>query len=488
MDRLLEEVWADRGLAEKYRFERHIATSSMGVVVAARHLELEERVAIKFLSPDAVRSNTAVSRFRGEAKAAAKIKSQHVVRIIDVATTTNNVPYIVMEHLDGKDLEQVLAQFPSRRAPVRDAIDFILQASEAVCEGHSLGIVHRDLKPANLFCIDRGDGYPLIKVLDFGISKFTTPVGSVERTDRYEILGSPRYMSPEQIESASNVDHKTDIWSLGVILYEALAGKPPFDDELILALWRKIKEDAPEPISAVRAELPPGVSEIVNKCLRKNPRERFTDLGQFARALAPFAPDRSRVCIARILWLAERAHTATEHTSLFTDSYDRVPTSPMRQPRRLLLASGITATIALGVGLLVTRSVQERPLAKVSYAIGGEDSATRVPEPASNVIASHQRFEVHPTAADIVAPPTVAPIPPAKSPKTASPRRQSGSGRLVRHANADLATATARTDPAGAASNPSDSDGDSDSDSDSDSDGDTAEAPHWLMQPVKERK
>ena len=177
MERLLEEVWLDKGLEGKYLFERHIATSSMAVVVAARHLELEERVVIKFLSPDALRSNTAVSRFRSEAKAAAKIKSQHVVRIIDVSTTSSNVPYIVMEYLDGKDLEQLLAQFPERRAPVADAVDFILQASEAVCEGHSLGIVHRDLKPANLFCIDRGDGFPLIKVLGFGISKFTTLAG-----------------------------------------------------------------------------------------------------------------------------------------------------------------------------------------------------------------------------------------------------------------------------------------------------------------------
>ena len=132
MDGLLEDVWSDRNLSGKYLFERHIATSSMAVVVAAVHLELEERVAIKFLAPDALRSHTAVSRFRSEARAAAKIKSQHVVRIVDVATTANNIPYIVMEYLDGKDLEQLLAQFPQRRAPVADAVDFILQASEAV--------------------------------------------------------------------------------------------------------------------------------------------------------------------------------------------------------------------------------------------------------------------------------------------------------------------------------------------------------------------
>ena len=362
MERILDEVWSDRGLEGKYLFEQHIATSSMAVVVAARHLELDERVAIKFLSPDAMRSNTAVSRFRSEAKAAAKIKSQHVVRIIDVATTANNIPYIVMEYLDGKDLERLLGEFADRRAPILDAVDFVLQASEAVCEGHALGIVHRDLKPANLFCVDRGDGYPQIKVLDFGISKFTSTQSAVARTDRHEILGSPRYMSPEQIESASTVDPRTDIWSLGVILYEALAGIPPFDDERILGLWRKIKEVEPVPVPSLRVDCPSELWSAVARCLAKDPVDRFVDLGELTRALAPFAPDRSRSCIGRILWLTENNKSSTIKSSLFTDAYDRVTTNPPRRGHRWMVAGGIATSLGLGLGIFVARGGQPRSL------------------------------------------------------------------------------------------------------------------------------
>ena len=410
MDRLLDEVWSDQGLEGKYLFEQHIATSSMAVVVAARHLELEERVAIKFLSPDALRSDTAVSRFRSEAKAAAKIKSQHVVRIIDVATTANNVPYIVMEYLDGKDLEHLLAQFPQQRAPLADAVDFILQASEAVCEGHALGIVHRDLKPANLFCIDRGDGYPLIKVLDFGISKFTNLRGAVERTDRHEILGSPRYMSPEQIESASDVDHKTDIWSLGVILYEAIAGKPPFDDDLILGLWHKIKNDSPEPIPAMRADCPTELWEVIDRCLKKDPAQRFADLGKLARAIAPFAPERSRPCVGRILWLAESNKSSTIKSSLFADSYDRVTTNPPRRRRRWLLAGGVATGVSLGLGVLVTRVVHER---QPTSNAGQPERPTM--HSAEAVASIEEPATVAPSSSSPIVP-GVAPVPSEKPP------------------------------------------------------------------------
>ncbi len=355
MDRLPDDVWSEQGLDGKYLFERQIAASAMAVVVIARHLELDERVAIKFLSPEALRSNAAVSRFRREAKAAAKIKNQHVVRIIDVATTAAGIPYIVMEFLDGKDLERLLAQYPHHQAPIADAVDFILQASEALVEGHSLGIVHRDLKPANLFCVDRGDGFPMIKVLDFGISKFVASIGEVERTDRHEILGSPRYMSPEQIESACNVDHRTDIWSLGVILYEAIAGCVPFNGDLIPELWRKIRHEAPETLPRIRRDCPAELWEVVARCLQKDPLHRYADLGELAHALAPLAPERSRASIARIRWTADVNIQTTTRPSTFSDSYDRVSTNPHRNRYRWVVAGGIASTVGIGLSLTTIR-------------------------------------------------------------------------------------------------------------------------------------
>ena len=355
MDRLPDDVWSEQGLTGKYAFARRIAASAMAIVVEARHLELDEKVAIKFLAPDAMRSPTAISRFRREAKAAARIKNDHVVRIIDVASSPAGIPYIVMEYLDGDDLEKYLSRYPNRQAPIADAVDFVLQASEAFVEGHSLGIVHRDLKPANLFCIDRGDGFPMIKVLDFGISKFPAITGEVDCTDRYEILGSPRYMSPEQIDSATSVDHRTDIWSLGVILYELLSGVAPFNDDLIPDLWRKIRREAPRPLPTIRNDCSTPLWDVVERCLRKNPDERFSNLGEFAKALSVFAPERSKGAIARICWTADVSSTCPTRASLFSDSFDRVMTNPRYARRRWVIAGGVASVLAIGLSLVAHR-------------------------------------------------------------------------------------------------------------------------------------
>ena len=159
-------------LLGKYRVDRILGAGGIGVIVAAHHLQLDERVAIKFLLPDALQSPDVVARFAQEARAAVKIKSEHVVRVIDVGTLASGSPYMVMEYLEGADLSAVL----SRRGPmpVEEVVGLVLQACEALAEAHALGIVHRDLKPANLFSIARADGSASVKVLDFGISKVTT--------------------------------------------------------------------------------------------------------------------------------------------------------------------------------------------------------------------------------------------------------------------------------------------------------------------------
>src|ERR1700733_7006308 len=198
----------------------------MGIVVAARHVQLDEKVALKFLRPEALADADAVERFAREARAAVKIKSEHVARVIDVGTLPNGAPYMVMEHLDGEDMA---AWIKERGAlPVEQALDFVLQACVAVADAHALGIVHRDLKPANLFCIRRSDGQLSIKVLDFGISKLTERTTTAQRmafTKTTASMGSPLYMSPEQMRSSKDVDAQTDIWALAVILFELMTGR-----------------------------------------------------------------------------------------------------------------------------------------------------------------------------------------------------------------------------------------------------------------------
>src|SRR5689334_6553526 len=210
-------------LAGKYRVERILGTGGMGVVVAAKHVELNILVAIKFLLPHVLSNQTAVARFAREARAAVRIKSEHVARVSDVGTLESGAPYMVMEYLDGGDLSAWLKERGA--LPVEQAVEFVLQASEAIAEAHALGIVHRDLKPSNLFVTRRRDGSMTVKVLDVGISKTTSiDAAAMDMTATTAVMGSPLYMSPEQLQSSKDVDARSDIWSLGIILYELLAG------------------------------------------------------------------------------------------------------------------------------------------------------------------------------------------------------------------------------------------------------------------------
>src|SRR4051812_480796 len=216
----MTEVYAGQILGGKYRVDRVLGAGGMGMVVAATHLQLDERIAIKFLLPEALRNPEAVARFGREAKAAVKIRGEHVARVIDVGSFENGAPYMVMEHLDGRDLSSFIHERGAM--PMSDAVDAVLQACEALAEAHALGIVHRDLKPANLFLTRRPDGTPSIKVLDFGISKLTAPGADHSMTKTSAVMGSPLYMSPEQMTASRGVDARTDIWALGVVLYELL--------------------------------------------------------------------------------------------------------------------------------------------------------------------------------------------------------------------------------------------------------------------------
>ncbi len=286
----------------KYLVEGLLGVGGMAAVLAAKHLTLRERVAIKMLLPEWSGNPELAERFLNEGRAATKIRSEHVVRVLDVDEVDGR-PYLVLEYLDGVDLDRLVATEGPR--PISEAVDFVLQACEAMAEAHLAGIVHRDLKPANLFLCHRADGSPCVKVLDFGISKITG--GTVREsglrsvgTAPTAVMGSPHYMSPEQMASSSNVDARADIWSLGAIFHELLAGEPPFQAETITGLCSRILKDPPPPLSRIRADVPAELEDVVFRCLEKEPSDRFPDVAEVARAFAPFGSAEAVASAERI--------------------------------------------------------------------------------------------------------------------------------------------------------------------------------------------
>jgi len=284
-------------VANKYRLEREIGSGGMGVVFAATHIHLEQRVALKFLHAHSQTPET-VERFYREARAAVKIQSEHVARVLDIGDLDGG-PYIVMEYLEGDDLENVVKN--AGPLPVDDAVRYLLQTCEALAEVHALGMVHRDIKPANLFLAARADGTPIVKLLDFGISKQgweqdakdAKLSGGGRLTQTSAVIGSPRYMSPEQLRSSRDVDVRTDVWSLGVTLFEMLGGDSPFASGTMPEVCASILKDAPISLVGLRPDVPIELENVIHRCLAKKPAERWSNVGELAMALRPFGPTAS---------------------------------------------------------------------------------------------------------------------------------------------------------------------------------------------------
>jgi serine/threonine protein kinase len=282
---------ADELVAGKYRIESEIGSGGMGVVYKAYREDLHSYVALKLLRPAFGFDPETVARFLQEARTAAALKSPHVARVQDFGTLAGGAdsgvrPYIVMEYLTGQDLGEVLK---AGVLPVAEAIDYTIQACHAIAEAHSQGIVHRDLKPANLFRDSEND----IKVLDFGIAKpGYAPVSRLTRAGLS--LGSPHYMSPEQIDSPKHVDGRADIYSFGICLYELLSGTVPFNGDTLSELVTRIVQGTPRPLQELRPDLPPGLGEAVHRAFARDPQHRYQKVEDFVGALAPYAPPRSR--------------------------------------------------------------------------------------------------------------------------------------------------------------------------------------------------
>jgi serine/threonine protein kinase len=275
-------------IAGKYVVENVIGEGGLGIVLSARHQKLDQQVAIKILRLDMTHSPSTVERFVREGQLVAKIHSEHVVRVYDVGTLENGTPFIVLEYLHGLNLAKVLSE--KKRLPVEMAVDYVLEACEALAEAHSLGIVHRDLKPDNMFVARKAAGSTVVKILDFGISKLAQKDGESWKrvTQDGDRFGTPAYMSPEQLKSAAKVSPTSDIWSMGVVLYELLTGILPFDGIELPELITNILTKPPLPLRAHCPAAPPELEVVLNRCLTKKAAQRYRNVAELAQDLAPF--------------------------------------------------------------------------------------------------------------------------------------------------------------------------------------------------------
>ncbi|HEV8548001.1 MAG TPA: protein kinase, partial [Polyangiaceae bacterium] len=283
-------------IADRYRVESVLGEGAMGIVLAARHLELDELVAIKCIRAAMPWSPDVIARFAREAKAAARLKSEHIAKVIDVGVSAPVGPYMVMEHLEGEDLAGVL----KRRGPlpVRRAAEYVMQVCEALAVAHAASITHRDVKPENLFLTRHGD-LEIIKVLDFGISKTELQGrlfgGELSVKETQTLMGTPLYMSPEQIRSSREIDHRSDLWSLGVVLFELLTGRPAFAGASVTQVCSLVLEAETPRLGEFCRQAPPELAAVIDRCLMKEPAQRFQSAAELASALLPFAPARARL-------------------------------------------------------------------------------------------------------------------------------------------------------------------------------------------------
>ncbi len=322
-------------LASKYRIDERIGEGGMGIVYAGEHLELRTRVAIKVLQPKLSDDPSARARFLREARLAATIVGEHSARIHDFGTSDVGRPYIVMEYLRGEPVDARLAR--DGRVPVQEAATIVVQLLDALAEAHAKGLVHRDLKPANLFLVEKPGEDFSVKVLDFGISKVTavaisSTTPSITLTEPRTLLGSPQYMSPEQLRGSPSVDARSDLWACGVVLHELVSGKVPFDGATLADLCAQIVSGEPPALPTVGARgVPAPIARIVERCLRKAEAERPQSAYELAVALAPYANESTRALLPRI-----RAWCSVD---------DALP-EPAPRRRRLMGGLGLVAVAA----------------------------------------------------------------------------------------------------------------------------------------------
>jgi serine/threonine-protein kinase len=423
-------------LCGKYRIDRVVAEGGLGIVLAATHLQLGQRVAIKYLKRSAAGLKATVDRFVREAQLASQIRSDHVVRVHDVGTLDDGGPYIVMEYLEGVDLAHVLDAGPLH---VRTAIDYVLQACDALAEAHAMGIVHRDLKPGNLFLAKRAAGSSIVKIIDFGISKGApsrSPSGTWEHvTTAGEIFGTPVYMSPEQLRSMKSVDQRADVWALGVVLHELLTGTMPFDGASVPQLCTSILNDPPVRLTSVRPDAPRELEDVILKCLEKDRNRRYRNVAELAQELAPFAPETAMARVEHIKRVIVEGGSsvrppAPSRTSLDLTAVEQGSAPPVvitkpKRPRAMILATAASIAVAAALGLSLVLA------SRGSGSVRGTASASAGSSPAiveaTPIVATASTTEAPPPASVTSA--TAPPASPRPPPRRVVTQSASGSHR-----------------------------------------------------------
>ncbi|MEP7120105.1 MAG: serine/threonine-protein kinase [Byssovorax sp.] len=421
-------------LLDKYRIVRELGVGGMGVVLCAEHVALGTRVALKFLLPEFAILPDAAQRFVREARAATRIHSEHVARVIDVGTLPGalaglpsprgpdgevltvaegggppGVPFIVMEYLEGKDLGRHLKS--EAKISIHEAIDFVVQAAEALAQAHAAGVIHRDVKPANLFLSRNADGSAHVKMLDFGIAKVVeeTAQHNLELTKTRAVMGSALYMSLEQMRSTKTVDYRTDIYSLGITLYELLTHTHPFMAESFSELCVKVSLDPPDPIGRHRPDVTDELAEVIAKAYARYPDDRYPTVAAFASALAPFAAAESQAMIAAIQRIDRAASGERPLVRMLTPLTNRAvvterPPPPPRVPWGVIAAGFFAGAAIAGV----TWGVAHHGEAVVNVVDGGVEAGV----PVVHTVDSAQPM---PSTSTLIAPVPSASTAPATS-------------------------------------------------------------------------
>lgn len=423
-------------IADRYVVERAIAEGGMGLVFAARHRDLDELVAIKFLKPEFARQSEIIGRFAREAKASTKIKSEYVAKVLDVGVSQTRGPYIVMEYLEGEDLSDRLAR--EGRLPYERAVELILQACEALAAAHALNIIHRDIKPENLFLVKNESDVPTLKLLDFGVSK-TALTGKIFGNDisvakTQSLLGTPLYMSPEQLRGKFDIEPSAEVWSIGAVLYELITGEAPFTGTSVTEVCASVLETVPRSPSERVPGVPIELTAVIMKCLEKQAANRYHTVAELAVALQPFGPKRARMCVERAIAAAKAANqvsqTLQSHASLAppsgAPSSTRTPSPvammppvaslppPQSKMKQIIIAGGVVVLLAVAGASFAMRSGSKAPESAPAAAIPPTPTMNATPAATPAPMPEEKATTAEPTpAAGGVAPSASAAAAPA---------------------------------------------------------------------------
>jgi serine/threonine-protein kinase len=421
-------------LDQRYLVEGVLGTGGMAYVVAARHLELQHRVAIKLTLPGKTSEQGRLRMVR-EARTAAQIKSDHVVRVLDVVSSGPNAPYIVMEYLRGETLAHRLGS--KEKLQIKDVVEILLQTCEAVGEAHHLGMVHRDLKPSNLFLVAKPGNTWSAKVLDFGITKTIESIAQ-RLTHSHAMLASPAYAPPEQLRASSDVDLRADIWSLGVIAYECLTGSLPFRGDSLPDVCAQVLQNTPVPPRQLRSEIPIALERVILRCLEKDLARRYASIEELVLALDQFAPSPARKCLTYLRGL-DHASDSTRWppreeppretpggATLTATSATRVATTGSGR-RRGRVWTAFMAVVGAALAIVGGHAWLSRPVAPSAVESAAVDPAPRAPMttsiPASPRLGAPAVQTSIPMSPRVVAaPPTVEPVTSASPPAVVSRR------------------------------------------------------------------